>query len=508
MTRRRPAIQHPFPDPVYLETVLKPVFEQAAKHLFQPLIEINLAHAEMLEQCGILKKLHSSKIRKALTRLCLDRDKLGSRGYAGEEEDLYFYVEKQLAGLCGADISGHLSVARSRNDVDIALYRMVLRSEILETSNRVRQLRSAVLSLAGRHLDSIFPVVTHTQPAQPSTMAHYLLAVCEFLERDQARLKHAFEITNQSPLGACVATTTGFSIDRTLMASLLGFDRVLENAYGCIAATDYVLEATGAIQTMMIHLGRVVQDFLVWSTPDSGLLRLPDGFVQCSSIMPQKRNPVALEHLRVLASLAVGHCQTVAAALHNTPFGDIVDAEDDLQPAVRSVFSYSSRVLELLTAVLETAEFQVEKARIKCQSGETTLTELADTLVRQHGLPFRTAHQITSRIAKRLRMSPQRRKGETPFEKISVLLEEISGSVTGDSLRIPPQQVERILDPVHFVKIRRIFGGPAPPTVKRSLKTRQRNLEQDRLWLAKRLKQMKQYQRKLFERGSRPRGDI
>ena len=148
------------------------------------------------------------------------------------------------------------------------------------------------------------------------------------------RLEAAYASTNRNPLGACAITGTGFPIDRTRTTELLGFDAPTGNTYGSIATVDYLLESVSATAVLLTGLGRVVQDLLLWCTSEFGYLRLADGFVQCSSIMPQKRNPVALEHARAIASKAVGQAGAILTAVHNTPFGDIVDTEDDLQPLV------------------------------------------------------------------------------------------------------------------------------------------------------------------------------
>src|SRR4030095_10897395 len=161
-------------------------------------------------------------------------------------------------------------------------------------------------------------------------MARYMLGVIEQLERDGTRLEAAYACTNRCPLGACAITGTGFPIDRALTSSLLGFDGPTGNTYGSIATVDYLLESVSAAAVLLTGLGRLVQDLLLWCTMEFGYLRLADGFVQCSSIMPQKRNPVALEHARAIGSKAVGQAAAIMLAAHNTPFGDIVDTEDDL----------------------------------------------------------------------------------------------------------------------------------------------------------------------------------
>ena len=160
----------------------------------------------------------------------------------------------------------------------------------------------------------------------------------EQLERDAVRLEAAYASTNRNPLGACAITGTGFPIDRQRTTELLGFDAATGNTYGSIATVDYLLESVSATAVLLAGVGRVIQDLLLWCTAEVGYLRLADGFVQSSSIMPQKRNPVALEHARALASKALGQAGAILLAVHNTPFGDIVDTEDDLQPLVASMF--------------------------------------------------------------------------------------------------------------------------------------------------------------------------
>ena len=282
-------------------------------------------------------------------------------------------------------------------------------------------LRQSLLDLAVAHRDTIFAVHTHTQRAQPTTVAHYLLAVVEQLERDTTRLKAAYENTNQNPLGACAITGTGFDIDRTLTSDLLGFGGPTRNTYGSIATVDYLLEATSAASVLLVGLGRFVQDLLLWSTSEFDYVRLGDGFVQCSSIMPQKRNPVALEHARAIGSKALGQAQAIVISVHNTPFGDIVDTEDDLQPLVFSMFRDATRVVKLVAAAMRTAEFDAERLEARAGDGWTTLTELADTLVRDHDLPFKTAHAIASRLVAARRRSPE--------QSLSALLAEATSGV-------------------------------------------------------------------------------
>ena len=234
----------------------------------------------------------------------------------------------------------------------MTMYRFRQREFIAAVAKGVLELRAALMDLADRHRDTVYGAHTHTQPAQPSTVAHYLLAIIEQLERDTTRLPAAYDSTNFNPLGACAITGTGFPIDRQRTSELLGFSAPTCNTYGSIATVDYLLESVSATQVLLIGLGRVIQDLLLWCTMEFGYLRLSDGFVQGSSIMPQKRNPVALEHARAITSKAVGQAQAIGTAVHNTPFGDIVDTEDDLQPLVASMFRDATRAVTLVAAAM------------------------------------------------------------------------------------------------------------------------------------------------------------
>jgi argininosuccinate lyase len=352
---------------------------------------------------------------------------------------------------------------------------MFQREDVLGVLRATLALRDTFLLIASAHRDTIFPAHTHTQPAQPSTLAHYLLAVIEQLERDAVRLRAAYQTTNLNPLGACAITGTGFPIDRTLTSELLGFDGPTGNTYGSIATIDYLLENLSATSVAVSGVGRVVQDLLLWCTAEVGYLRLSDGFVQCSSIMPQKRNPVALEHARSIGSRALGQCQAVMLAAHNTPFGDIVDTEDDLQPLVHAAFRDSTRAIALVAAAMREAQFDVAKMRARAEGNFITVTELADTLVREQGLPFSRTHAIASRLIARIRQNPE--------GALAPMLAEVSKDVTGRALEYSEEQIRTILSPAHFVEIRKTLGGPAPDVTAAAIEASRGALVQDRAWV-------------------------
>jgi len=476
--------------PEYVKYVLNENFEDAKSQLLSPLMSIHYAHLAMLAAQGIVTPGDAHAIRVAIDSV--SQDDIRRVHYDGSYEDLFFYVERLIVDACGEDVAGRLHTARSRNDIDMTMYRMRQRELVLDLLGATFLLRRSLLDLIGRHHDTIFAVHTHTQRAQPSTVAHYLLAVVEQLERDAARLTGAYERTNRNPLGACAITGTGFPIDRYLTSDLLGFNGPTVNTYGSIATVDYLLESASAASVLLAGFGRFVQDLLLWSTAEFHYVRFGDGFVQSSSIMPQKRNPVAIEHARAIASKALGQAQAIFTSIHNTPFGDIVDTEDDLQPLVFSMFRDATRTIRIVAAALTTAEFDAAQLEARAGEGWTTLTELADTLARDHNLPFRTAHTISARLMAGREAQPNRPIGE--------LLAEASAALPTGPLAYSDAELTAILSPRHFVNVRRTLGGPAPEETERAAKVSRTQLEMDEAWRDSAAGKLAEAERRLAER--------
>src|SRR5262245_2436473 len=362
-------------DPEYVSRVLSEHFEDAKVLFLSPLMAINYAHLVMLRERDIITAADARALRDALDSIAVAD--VGTAQYDHACEDLFFYLDRKIVAACGEEIAGRLRVARSRNDIDMTMYRMRQREFIAALVVAALDLRSALIDLAMQHRETLFAALTHTQPAQPTTVAHYVLAVSEQLERDHVRLRAAYSSTNRCPLGSCAITGTGFPIDRQLTSDLLGFDEPTGNTYGSIATVDYLLESASAAAVLTAGLGRFVQDLLLWCTVEFGYLRLSEGFVQSSTIMPQKRNPVALEHARAIGSKALGQAAAIMLSVHNTPFGDIVDTEDDLQPLVASMFRDATRTLTLAAAALKGADFDVERLAARGGDAGATVTGLA-----------------------------------------------------------------------------------------------------------------------------------
>ncbi len=436
--------------PEYVSNVLNDNFEDAKVLLLAPLMSIHYAHLVMLTERRIISRDDARTLRHALDGISIDAVK--EVEFDPACEDLFFYLERLIAQGAGEQVAGRLHTARSRNDIDMTMYRIRQREFISVMAEASLTLRRALLELAAQHTHTIYGAHTHTQPAQVSTIAHYLLGVIEQLERDAKRLESSYRSTNQNPLGACAITGTGFPIDRHRTSELLGFDGPTGNTYGSIATVDYLLESVSATAIAVTGLGRVVQDLLLWGTMEFGYLRLADGFVQSSSIMPQKRNPVALEHARAIGSKAVGQAQAIMTTVHNTPFGDIVDTEDDLQPLVASMFRDATRMVLLVAAALKDAQFNIDRLAARAGEGGTTITELADTLARDHGLPFGTAHKIAGMVV--------RGRHDEPAAPVSQLLEKASAVVLGTPIVYDDARLERGAEPAPFRRDPQDAGRP------------------------------------------------
>ena len=370
-----------FPAESYKENVLADCFADARRYFLDAYIAVDRAHTVMLGEQGIISAEATRSILSAIEKL--DVDKIRAAEYDGSVEDLFYYLQREITTNCDdPDAAARLHTARSRNDIDVTIYRLHLREQALALVEACLHLHRVFLSLAAQHHESLMPAYTHTQPAQPTTLAHYLLAMAENVGRDVRRLQQAYENMNCCPLGACAITTTGFPINRERVAELLGFDGPTENSYGSIASVDYFTEFMGAGAVLMINIGKFAQEFLLMAMMEFGVIRLPDGYVQASSIMPQKRNPVAVEHVRAIASKAHGQLLGVLTAVHNTPFGDINDVEDDLQPLNFGAVRDAIRAVSLLANTLESAEFDLDLLARRAEENFISITELADRLVR------------------------------------------------------------------------------------------------------------------------------
>ncbi|QDL94940.1 argininosuccinate lyase (plasmid) [Paroceanicella profunda] len=444
-----------FPDPTYVETVLRPLFDGAKTHHAEGFRRIDRAHLVMLAETGILDPGVAGRIARALRAIDAETTPAALR-YTGEVEDFFFHIERELKARLGPDDGGRLHTARSRNDIDHTLFKLGLKARLDALMAEARALLMAMIATARRESATLIVAYTHGQPAQPTTFGHYLCAAVEVLIRDIERLEAARATVDLCSMGAAAITTTGFPIDRARVAHLLGFAAPQRNSYGCIAAVDYITASYSALELTFLHLGRLIQDFQVWSAFEVGQIYVPDAFVQISSIMPQKRNPVPIEHMRHLASQSVGHARTMRDIMHNTPFTDMNDSEGESQSAGYAAFDSGGRVLRLAAAFILALRIDGARVAQNIRRSCITITELADTLVRSEGLSFRQAHEIAAEVARAVTAAGgDLPSGYAPFRAAYA-------AATGRQTALTPEAFAEIVSPEYFVSVRDRFGGPGP----------------------------------------------
>lgn len=474
-------MEEKFPAQNYKENVLADCFEDAKKYFLGAYIEVDFAHAVMLAEQQIITEDELKMLLKSLRGL--DLEAIRQAPYDGSFEDLFYYLQREITKDCDADTAGKLHTARSRNDIDVTIYRLYLRPVTLKLLQSAMELRKVFLDLAAQHHESLIPAYTHTQPAQPSTLAHLLLAMAENTGRDIKRLQNAYDNMNYCPLGSGAITTTGFPINRHRVAELLGFTAPTVNSYASIASVDYFTETLCAAAAMLVNTGKFAQEFLLMAMMEFNVIRLPDGFVQGSSIMPQKRNPVALEHIRAIGSKALGQCLGVITSIHNTPFGDINDVEDDLQPLVYTALRDANRAVSLFGATMKAATFNLETLRKRAGENFITVTELADSIVRRENLSFRIAHKIVGNCVKNALAV----KGEITHDN----LQKVCREILGREISMSEIELKETLSPENFVNIRTIYGGTAPSETRRAWKVEREHQAGDENWFAEKTENLK-----------------
>lgn len=465
-----------FPNPVYKDTVLEPLFEGAKAHFTKAVNAINQAHLVMLSETGILPDDISTAIAGALKDIDTTLD-INALKYTGEHEDYFFQIEAELVNRLGADIAGKLHTARSRNDMDHTVFKMALKTRLDLLLSQTVALTDALIVKAMQERETYIVAYTHGQPAQPTSFGHYLNAAVEILLRDITRLLEARAQLDFCPMGAAAITTTGFPIDRHRVSDLLGFSEPLRNSYSCIAGVDYITGLYSAIKLTFLHLGRVIQDLQFWSSFEVGQLYVPNSFAQVSSIMPQKRNPVPIEHLRLLSSLTIGRCDTMVNTMHNTPFTDMNDSEGEVQQAGYAAFESGGRVLKLLTAFIPALSINQDRVRKNADAACITVTELADRLVRDEGLSFRQAHKVGSVVSKTV-LGQEMALCEgfiaftMAFENETGRMPEMNETIFREAVSIE-----------NFVAVRTCFGGPGAAPMGEAFETYLDTLEGMRMAL-------------------------
>jgi len=355
------------------------------------------AHARMLAARGLIAEDDARAIVEGLDAVGRDIAE-GRRSLTADLEDIHMNVEAALAERIGAP-AGRLHTARSRNDQVATDFRLWVRDAIDRTDADLAALQAALADQAEAHADTLMPGFTHLQPAQPVTFGHHLMAYVEMLGRDRGRFADARARLNECPLGAGALAGTAFPIDREMTAAALGFDRPTANSLDSVSDRDFALEYLGAAAILAVHLSRLAEELVLWTSGGFGFVRLPDGFTTGSSMMPQKRNPDAAELARGKAGRVIGHLVGLLTVMKALPLAYAKDTQEDKEP-VFDTDDTLALCLAATTGMIRELVAVPERMRAAALAGFPTATDLADWLVRRLDMPFREAHHATGRIVR------------------------------------------------------------------------------------------------------------
>jgi argininosuccinate lyase len=429
------------------------------QRLLKSVIQINEAHVAMMMEQKIIEWSDGVKLLQALSELN-SKMKLKS-----SLEDVHMAVEEEVIKKVGSEIGGNLHIAKSRNDQVATAIRMELRENLVDLMTSVAGLQEALTKLAEEHVRTVVPGYTHLQPAQPVTFAHYILSYVDGLERDFQRLEEVYKRVNLCPMGAGALATSSFPINRERVAELLGFSEVLENSIDAVSSRDFALETMAILTIIAVGISRLVEDLIVWSSPDFGVIELPDRFSSTSSIMPQKKNPDVLEVIRARMSHALGNFVASAATMKALPSSYNLDFQE-ITPCLWECLENITSSLDMLSKLV--ANLKVSKNVFsKPHLSFSTSTEMANMLVRKYKVPFRTAHRIVGSVIKILIEYKLALDDVTPE-----LLQKVAQDSSGISLNINIEDIREATDPLKIVKSHNARGGPSPTEVKRMLKIR------------------------------------
>ena len=467
-----------FPAKVYVDTFLKPDLYIYKTIFKDALFQINYAQCKMLKEQKIISDEEAKIIFKNLNEIENKFD-FENLEYNEKYEDLFFLIEKTLIDRIGVDTAGKLHTGRSRNDMEHTMFRMELRKCIILTIKDLFSLSEHLIKRSEKGTSEIILLYTHGQPAQASTLAHFLSAVIEFCLRDIERLTKALDLVNMCPMGAAAITTSGFPLSRERMAELLGFEKIVKNSYGAIASCDYITTTYSALKIASINLGRFVQELVTWTGFEVSQIYVPDGFVQISSIMPQKRNPVPLEHLRLRLSLCNGECDKIINTMHNTPFADMNDSEREVQSEGHKAFSLMSKILPLLSGFVESIEINKKSVKNRIKLSMATITELADSLVREENISFRQAHEVSHLLSRKL-ISKDIALDDVDFEEFASIFKK----TIGVNPSISNERFKEVCTPEYFVKVRNLPGGPSEKSMESDLDSHKKNLEEHKKYIS------------------------
>lgn len=426
------------------------------RRIFQADILCNRAHTTMLTEQKIIPRDIGEQILGALDEL--EKEGIDALDLDTAVEDIHMAVENYVTSVMGSD-AGFMHTAKSRNDQVATDLKIALKAEIQIIQKELLTFIEVILEMAEENLETLMVGYTHLQHAQPTTFAHHLLSYAQALKRDYGRLHDAYQRMDLCPLGSAALTTTSFPINRERTAELLGFSGPMENSIDGVSSRDFIAETVFALTMLGTTLSKICEELIIWSTYEFRMVELTDEFSSTSSIMPQKKNPDVAEIVRGKTAVLNGELVTILTIIKSLPQSYNRDLQE-VTPHLWKTTDTLSSALRITMGMLSTAEFKGARGEELARANFSAATELADLMVRDAGLPFRTAHQIVGRA-----VTVALDKGMKAEEIDTRFLDEISKELTGETLGIDDSVVKKALDPQEIIHSRKVIGGPAPSMV-------------------------------------------
>ncbi|AXV40807.1 argininosuccinate lyase [Methanobacterium sp. BAmetb5] len=426
------------------------------RRIFQADILTNRAHTTMLVEQEIIPGNIGKQILNALEQL--EKEGIDALDLDTAVEDIHMAVENYVTSVMGPD-AGFMHTAKSRNDQVATDLKIALKEEIREIQKELLTFIEIILEMATENRDTLMVGYTHLQHAQPTTFAHHLLSYAQALKRDYGRLQDAYHRMDLCPLGSAALTTTSFPINRERTAELLGFSGPMENSIDGVSSRDFIAETVFALTMLGTTLSKICEELIIWSTYEFRMVELGDDFSSTSSIMPQKKNPDVAEIVRGKTAVLNGELVTILTIIKSLPQSYNRDLQE-VTPHLWKATDTLSSALTITMGMLSSAEFQGERGEELARANFSAATELADLMVRDAGLPFRTAHQIVGRA-----VTVALDEGMKAEDIDAHFLDEISQELTGQTLNIDNAVVKKSLNPRDIIQSRKVIGGPAPSMV-------------------------------------------
>ena len=471
------------PNTVLSKYIFEPSINEDCKRSFENIMKVNIAHVLMLNKQGLIDDSDTKELLKSIIKLY--QDGIDNLVLNPDFEDFYFNVEEYILKDVGIDIGGKMHTARSRNDLNSTVLRMGVREALLKILDLFLNLINSLMKVSKENISTVMTGYTHMQPAQPITFGHYLTGIIAALQCDYQRLIASYKNLNMSPLGGVAFAGTSFDIDRDFTSYILGFDGIIENSIDAVASRDYLLEIMSVIATSGTTISRLAHDLYIWATDEFKYIEIDNSMAACSSIMPQKKNPIALEHIKAKTSHLLSSYVSIFSCLKNIPYSHCRDVSEASKEFWNGVEQFQI-ILRLLDETINTLTINKERMEDKISKNYCTVTELADELVKQEGISFRKSHGIVgSLVSDSLERSIS--ADELEYENLGKKLREFNV----DDMNISEEGMKNALDPSNSVGKRGSVGGPAPYMVNRFIEKIETRLKKDRAEYEERLEKIR-----------------